>query len=357
MHSITELPLHGGRAPRWLYKRMVRLSRAIGLVIIDEYGADELVRRLSDSNWFQALSCTIGYDWHSSGTTTVTVAALKDALNDTKELFIAGGKGKAGTKTPEDIVNGTDVLSIPGDGKSFIEFSRIAAKIDSSLVYDNVGIYHHSFIFSKSKKWAVVQQAIDSDNKKAIRFQWFSDHINPADVAREPHTGIAGSLHRQTLDLTYDQNAWARSGSIDALHEYAKVTEKLSYPARHEIVPRIDISKRGIDLIKRASELDPKEYKDLLLIKGVGRSTLRSLAFVSSLIYDRELAYRDPVTYSYNLGGKDGIPFRINRTAYDSVVENMNEIIDRANIEVSEKYKMLRSLNVKLSSKAMPESA
>ncbi|HIH50457.1 TPA: DUF763 domain-containing protein, partial [Candidatus Micrarchaeota archaeon] len=71
MRSVTELPLHGGRAPRWLFGRMVKLSQAISTVIIDEFGPDELVRRIADPNWFQALACAIGYDWHSSGTTTV----------------------------------------------------------------------------------------------------------------------------------------------------------------------------------------------------------------------------------------------------------------------------------------------
>ncbi len=38
MHHATELPLHGGRAPRWLFGRMVRLSGAISEVILDDFG-------------------------------------------------------------------------------------------------------------------------------------------------------------------------------------------------------------------------------------------------------------------------------------------------------------------------------
>src|ERR1700733_6270048 len=142
MRSVTELPLHGGKAPRWLFGRMVKLSQAISYVIMDDFGSDELLRRLADKNWFQALSCAIGYDWHSSGTTTVTMGALKEALNGSGEIYIAGGKGKAGTNTPKDIVAGTDSLSIPNESDRFIENSRLAAKIDASLVYDDIGIYH-----------------------------------------------------------------------------------------------------------------------------------------------------------------------------------------------------------------------
>ncbi len=62
MRSVTELPLHGGHAPGWLFGRMVKLSGAIAAVIIDDFGPDELLRRIADPNWFQALACAIGYD-------------------------------------------------------------------------------------------------------------------------------------------------------------------------------------------------------------------------------------------------------------------------------------------------------
>ncbi|MGC8479140.1 MAG: DUF763 domain-containing protein [Candidatus Micrarchaeia archaeon] len=307
MHHYTELPLHNGNAPRWLFERMVKLGREISLVIIDEFGPDEFINRLSDAVWFQALSCALGYDWHSSGTTTVTMGVLKEALNSTGEIFIAGGKGKVGLRTPQEIEKGVDILSIPGSDENFKMLSRLSAKIDSALVYDNIGIYHHTFIFSKNKKWAVIQQAIDSKNKKAIRFQWNSDIVSENDLADEPHSAIISDLHNKTLNLTNKDNNWARSGSLDAIKEFPYYSKELSitrYPSRHDIVPKLDISKRGSDAIKIASDINPSTYNELLLIKGMGRSTLRSLAFIASLIYDKELSYKDPVMYSYNLGEK-----------------------------------------------------
>ncbi len=349
MHSATELPLHGGHAPRWLFHRMVKLSGAISNVIMDEFGADELVKRLSDPNWFQALSCAIGYDWHSSGTTTVTIGALKEALNGSGDIFIAGGKGRAGTNTPNDIVTGTDLLSIPNQSDTFKETSRLAAKVDSALVYDDLGIYHHSFIFSKSKKWAVVQQGMFNDESgTAVRFQWYSELVDKNDIANEPHVDVYSSMHKQSLDLTSKNNGWMRAGSVDALHEYNKILDH-SYPHRHGIVENIDISKRAQKAIDKAAALDPQDFKELMLVRGVGRATLRSLAFVSSLIYDKELAYRDPVAYSYNLGGKDGIPFLVPRSTYDNVINEMDHIVDSARIEGREKYYILRRLSATLS--------
>ncbi len=347
MHSYTELPLHPGHAPRWLFGRMVKLGGAICEVIMDEFGADELARRLSDTDWFQALSCAIGYDWHSSGTTTVTMGALKLALNESGEIFIAGGKGKAGNRTPQDIEKGVDMLSVPNCMDPFVEQSRLSAKIDSALVYDNIGIYQHCFLFTKNKKWTVVQQAIDGERNKAIRFQWFSDGVDERDISNEPHSGMSTELRVNSLDLTNQQNKWARDGSIEALSEYQRMQGRI-YPSRHEIIPQIDISRRGIEAIRKASEVDPQSYKELLLVKGVGRATLRSLAFVSSLIYDRELVHRDPVAFAYNLGGKDKIPFEINRKTYDSVIDGMSHIIDQARIEPGEKYKVLKRLSAQM---------
>lgn len=342
MHSVTGLPLHGGKAPRWLFGRMVKLSAAISNVIIDEFGPDEMVKRLADPNWFQALSCAIGYDWHSSGTTTVTMGALKEALNASGELYIAGGKGKTGLKTPSEIVIGTDALSIPNMSDELKEKSRISAKIDSSLVYDSIGIYHHTMVFSKNGKWTVVQQGMLNKSDMAVRFQWFCDMVDEKDIANDPHSAVQSSYHTSSLDLTNSKNDWVRKSPEDAIGEYNRI---LSYPERHDIDMNLDMSKRARNIIAKANEIEPKDYKELLLIKGVGRATLRSLAFVSSLIYDKELAYRDPVMYAYNLGGKDRIPFAINKKTYDSVVTGMQHIIENARVENDEKYKMLKRLN------------
>jgi len=64
------MPLHYGKAPPWLFRRMVRLSREITLFIVGEFGPAEMLRRMSDPFWFQAFGCVLGFDWHSSGVTT-----------------------------------------------------------------------------------------------------------------------------------------------------------------------------------------------------------------------------------------------------------------------------------------------
>jgi hypothetical protein len=36
--GTADLPLHGGRAPRWLFNRIVKLAGGISEIIILEYG-------------------------------------------------------------------------------------------------------------------------------------------------------------------------------------------------------------------------------------------------------------------------------------------------------------------------------
>ena len=349
MKQVTILPLHGGKAPKWLFYRMVRLAGSISEVIIDEFGADDFVSRLSDNNWFQALSCAIGYDWHSSGTTTVTMGALKEALKGSDEVQIAGGKGKAGLKTPSDIKEGTARLGIESYAAKFAEISRMAAKVDSSLIYDNFGIYHHSFVFSKGKNWCVVQQGMQREASDAVRFQWSRDSINPDSFAEEPHTGILSTMHLTTADFTSMDNKWFRSKAADIAHESSDIEIVRGYVRRHE-VKEVDLSPRGAEMIKKASEIEASTFEDLLLARGIGRKTMRSLAFIGSLIYDKQISFRDPVAYSYNLGGKDGTPFPIDTSVYDSVIKAMEGIVEEARIEKFEKYKILKRLNSKLSS-------
>jgi hypothetical protein len=74
--GTADLPLHSGRVPAWL-ERMTTLGTAICESVLYHYGSLELLTRLSDPFWFQALGCVMGMDWHSSGITTSVLGALK----------------------------------------------------------------------------------------------------------------------------------------------------------------------------------------------------------------------------------------------------------------------------------------
>ena len=133
----AHLPLHGGRAPAWLFPRMVRLSREITAHIVQEYGSEEMLRRLSDPYWFQAFGCVLGFDWHSSGVTTTVCGALKEGLRGTERdlgIYVGGGKGAVSRRTPGEILAHCDRLSI--DAAPLVYASRMSAKVDSAAVQD-----------------------------------------------------------------------------------------------------------------------------------------------------------------------------------------------------------------------------
>src|SRR5689334_5281002 len=104
--GFADLPLHGGRVPPWLAQRMEKLGTAICESVIHHYGTPELLSRLSDPFWFQALGAVMGMDWHSSGITTSVLSALKRGLNPRANelgLFICGGRGSQSRKTPDEL--------------------------------------------------------------------------------------------------------------------------------------------------------------------------------------------------------------------------------------------------------------
>ena len=49
--GITDIPLHYGRAPAWLFTRMRELAREITIAIVTGYGAEELLRKIVNIQW------------------------------------------------------------------------------------------------------------------------------------------------------------------------------------------------------------------------------------------------------------------------------------------------------------------
>src|SRR5687768_15114024 len=188
--GYAHLPLHPGRAPAWLFSRMTRLAREVAIHVVADQGPSELLRRLADPFWFQAFGCVLGFDWHSSGVTTVTCGALKEAArlhrNDLG-IFVAGGKGATSRKAPVEIAAAADRHGITG-GDQLVYASRMSAKVDSAAVQDGYDIYAHSFFFTPAGGWCVVQQGMNDGVGYARRYHWLGESVN--DFVCEPHAAI-----------------------------------------------------------------------------------------------------------------------------------------------------------------------
>src|SRR5215471_20688615 len=198
--GVADLPLHGGRVPEWLADRMTQLGTAIAESIVCHYGACELLSRLSDPFWFQALGCVMGMDWHSSGITTSVMGALKKGLNPrARELgiYICGGRGRQSRDTPRELREIADRTGLDGD--ALVRASRLTARVDNNAIDDGFQIYLHSFVLTNDGDWTIVQQGMNETNRLARRYHWHSAAVR--DFTEAPHTAIVGDPQGEILNL------------------------------------------------------------------------------------------------------------------------------------------------------------
>ena len=100
------------------------------------------------------------------------------------------------------------------------------------------------------------------------------------------------------------------------------------------------------EALKRAYEIQPENYEELLGISGVGPATVRGLALISELIYGEPPSWKDPVKYSFAYGGKDGVPYPVNRKAMDKSIQMLKHAIQEAKLGNKEKIRSLQRLRV-----------
>src|SRR2546427_3499900 len=133
--GYADLPLHRGHVPPWLATRMTLLGTAIVEAVLSEYGRSEVLTRLSDPFWFQALGSVMGMDWHSSGITTSVLGALKRGLNgrsDELGIYFCGGRGRHSRNTPQELRALADRRGF--DGEALVRTSRLTARIDNNAI-------------------------------------------------------------------------------------------------------------------------------------------------------------------------------------------------------------------------------
>jgi len=351
--SVVDLPLHSGKCPPWLFEKMVRLSRAILLVVIQEFGKKELLRRLADPFWFQALGCLLGFDWHSSGLTTTVGGAIKKALEPLSrevQIFVCGGKGKFALHTPQEIAKWGEVAGLSQEVTHLQTLSRLVARVDNNALQDGFNLYFHLFIFSSEGEWVVIQQGMDEETQYARRYQWFSNNVK--DFFSDPHQGIVSPIEKkEVLNLVAKESKPTREHLINILKEpLEKVLREVtplfhhSYPQRHFLLTK-DLS---LDSLKKVWEKTydnpPEDFKDLILRSGIGAKALRALTLTTELIYDVQASRRDPVHFAYAHGGKDGYPYKLDPRIYEATIQELESLLQRSKISPGEKDNSLKRL-------------
>jgi len=173
----------------------------------------------------------------------------------------------------------------------------------------------------------------------------------------EPHAAICCDSRGEALNMVAKESRQARDISVELVHEERLVTllqkqttldsfsQKLELPAGHAIP---HMNKLTIETLKRAYELRPENYEQLLAVRGMGPKTVRSLALIADIVYGSPPSWRDPATYSFAHGGKDGIPYPVDRKRYDRSIDVLRTGIEEAKLGNKEKLTAIKQLKHKI---------
>lgn len=368
IEGIADLPLHTGHVPPWLVPIMKRLAKAIIEIMLIEWGPYKIIERFSNPLWFQAFNNAIGMDWDSSGSTTVTLGILKEVIDPKANGFaVLGGKGKNALKVQEEI----DLLPYDVDKAKLKRISKIVAKVDTTLVQDGHTLYHHTLMVTEDGKWGIIQQGMNLETKFARRYHW----KEVENLIVEPHSAIAGVKSNIAVNVIEKNKEKTRKLLLDLLRENPRKIVSLykqaeamlkgqttlymwvkggsvgiiSKEARLVYMKPVDIN-RIYEVLKNIYELNPTTFEDAL-VNGLGPSTARALYLISDLIYNEPPSYNDPVNYPYDpfkyafaVGGKDGIPFPVNRRVAYEVIYTLEDFISRAKIDNKDKEFSIKKL-------------
>jgi hypothetical protein len=371
----ADLPLHGGRVPQWLAKRMEKLGRVIVEAIVHHYGRDEVLRRLAHPFWFQSFGAVMGMDWHSSGITTSVMGALMRGLAPVGAelgIYICGGKGAHSRKTPLELATLGDRLGL--NANALARTSKLVAKIDSAAVQDGFDLYLHSFVVTATGEWCVVQQGMSDARGEARRYHWLSESL--PGFFDSPHTGIEGRNQGKIVNLADVRAEKNRCAGLELVHggpdlpirvlrklrdagstalslfpddepfaDHSPPLPHLQMPAHHEVRASDVVLKRLHGALAAAAERGPQDFADLLLTPGVGARTVASLALVSEVVYGAPSRFSDPARFAMAHGGKDGHPFPVPLKVYDETIRVLKRAVDHARLGNDEKLAAIRQLD------------
>jgi hypothetical protein len=173
------------------------------------------------------------------------------------------------------------------------------------------------------------------------------------DFVNEPHAAILSEGRGQTLDLTAGESQPSRTtitGIVTGekpksiMNELKKI-KSLDLPAHHQIYTH-DLHPDSLKrIILSTYERQPPDFERLLGLSGVGAKTIRALSLIAELVHGVAPSYRDPARYSFAHGGKDGIPYPVDRQTYDRSIELLSKAINRTRLGLSEKQQAFQRLN------------
>ena len=266
---------------------------------------------------------------------------------------MAGGKGKDMTGTMAEIERSvSDRILSDHEGVELINFSRRIARADSNLLQDGYDLYIHSMLYRNHNDWTIIQQGIDRDESMARRYQWHSS--STGQILDDGRSGIF-SLEKKNsvLDFTTSKSRENRNGMIETVKDPLILGTVNNIKKNGQF--RLDYFDEGLkfttydlpvnwEKLRQIYEYQPSTFDELFMMKGLGKSAIRALSYISEVIMGKPPSYSDPLRYIFALGGRDGIPKPVNYADYDSSIEFFSEILKSVNMPETKKKESLEKL-------------
>ncbi len=216
--------------------------------------------------------------------------------------------------------------------------------MDTAVLQDGFSLYIHSMAFDEKGRWAIIQQGMDG--KWARRYHWSWE-----DEFFRTRSGIISEARKgEVLNLSSGKSEESRKAILDILGEgirksdilaLRKDTNLLNFDRRDLRMPiNIDWQK-----LNRLKEMEIRDFRGLVMEKGVGPKTVRALALIAKIVYGAEPDWEDPVDYTYAHGGKDGVPYPVSRKRYDSSIRYLRDVVEGLDIGKKERLRMLARID------------
>ena len=346
--GMASMPLHFGRMPNWFTEHMGELSKAVVESVIQNYGKSELLTRMSDPNWFQALGAVAGMQYSSSGVTAAVLGSLRRKINPISSdlgVHILGGKGKAAWRAPKQIERVAEQHSLDGD--ELVRSCQLAKRVDNNAIQDGYNLYQQHVILTDEGEWTGITQGMDTSTRRARRYHMHSPSVRS--FVDDPHTGIVGDRGESILNLADTRADGARQHIVEMTQDEPRAVldaaREITMGNYHEVREQdVDLKRLGA-VLALAHGQEIEKFEDLLLLKGVGPQTLKALALTSELIHGDASRFDDPARFSFAVGGKDGRPHPIDREALQETIGHLQDSVEQSKLGYDEKSRALKRLH------------
>jgi hypothetical protein len=345
--GLRELKLIYSSKPRWYFRQAERILTAILESYLSIFEPKRFLRALASPIFFDGLVASASLDELGGGATTIVAATLKNFMRPDSGLAVVGGKRPHGYRVPEEL---DELAKIFGFDERTLErlkyASRMVAKVDNAAIQDGFQLYLHIMIVSWDGEWVIIQQGLKPMTNLVRRYHWISMGLRS--FVEEPHSGIVSAAREEVvLDMTSRDSRESRKACVEAVNHDIEALKRFSrgisrgqstlmeFDAGEPRKFPLSIPRVGCSSLLAIHEASPKDYEELLAIRGVGPNMVRFLAAAAAALYDAPPSFRDPAILFSEL------PARVDA---DKLLYELVEAIKASKLSFAEKSKSLSRL-------------